>query len=249
MKVENKSTTSLLNYYDVKDKIAYDIFNDDENIHVYIATRDYATQLKILKFGFTLWLDQEGKKNKDKGVIFPQPQHGKNNYPSEGGRMKRGSNSGPSEKMQQMMVHARKQFKASPKNMILIGMLDEDNRVSINTELDNCKINVSISFDTLNMLRYKAIIPIDKIFTDEKFNNGFLSIGFDSGFLEMSFSDASQGGRGGMSGGGKGGGGRGGMSGGGKGGGRRSGSNGNAEEFKSLMDPVKVWFKASLNTD
>lgn len=245
MKVENETTTTSLNYFDANDKISYDFFNDDKNLHVYIATAEYTTQLKILKFGFTLWLDQEGKKNKDKGIIFPQDQSANSNMMRDGGRMNRTGGANSADKMQQMLTQIQEQFLASPKIMTLIGMEDDNSRMNINTELEKLGISVSITFDSLNMLRYKAIIPIDKIFTDEKYGNNLMSIGFSSGFLEMDISQMSQGrSGGGMPGGGN----RGSMQGGSmQGGGRPGGSGGNASQFQKLMKPVNIWFKASLN--
>lgn len=244
MKVENETTTTSLNYFDANDKISYDFFNDDKNLHVYIATAEYTTQMKILKFGFTLWLDQEGKKNKDKGIIFPLEMKGGNDFKRGRGRSTAAA-SNPSDKMQQMLAQIRKQFEVSPKIITLIGMEDDNSRININTELEKSDISVSITFDSLNVLRYKAIIPIEKIFTDVKYRDNLMSIGFASGFLEMDMNDMPQGRNGGgMSGGGN----RGSMQGGGmQGGGRPGGSGGNASQYQKLMESVDVWFKVSLN--
>ena len=132
--------------------------------------------------------------------------------------------------------------------MTLIGMDGKNSQTLVNSELEKCDIQVSIFFDTLNILHYKAVIPIEKIFTEEKYNDNIFSIGINSGFIEMSYAGSSQGNPGGRKGAGGGmrGGGR---SSGGKGsGGRQGGGNGtgNTGLHSALSEPIKTWFKVSL---
>jgi len=245
-KVEPIAAT--LRYYDSNGKIMYDIYNNDSNIFVHIAIIDYAAQVKILKLGFTLWLDQKGGRNKDKGIIFPQKQFGSSSFKRESGRQYGQVNLNSQDKEKRQMGQLHKQYQMSLKNMTLIGMDGKNSQTLVNLELEKCDIQVSISFDTLNILHYKAVIPIEKIFTEEKYNDSIFSIGINSGFIEMSYASSSQGNPGGKKGAGGGmrGGGR---SGGGKGSGGRQGGGsgtGNIGLHSALSEPIKTWFKVSL---
>ena len=252
VKIEQESTPDNLRYY--KESISYDIFQDENNIHVHLVASDYISQVKILRLGFTLWLDQKGKKNKDLGIIFPQKQAANSKRMNENRRLAEQANLNSQEIQNKLMLQLRRQFLISPKIMTLIGFDGKKSEEIINVELEKSDIQVSISFDTLNNLHYKAIFPVAKIFTEEKYQDDIFSAGFESGAIEIS-SMGSQQGRpggsgkgsgGGMSGGGRQGGGMGGqgMQG---GGGRPGGSGANPDKMRSAMaEPVKIWFKVSL---
>ncbi len=251
VKIEQEPSTDNLRYY--KESISYDIFYDDNNIHVHLVASDYISQVKILRLGFTLWLDQKGKKSKDIGIIFPQKQPVNNSRMNENRRMVEQANMNSQEIRKILIAQLHSQFMISPKIMTLIGLDGKNSEEIVNTELEKSDIHVSISFDTLNNLHYKAVIPVTKIFTEEKYQDDIFSVGFESGAIEMSSMGAQQGRSGGskgrMSGGGSGmsGGGR---QGGGMGGqGSRQGGGGGAgpDKMRSAMaEPIKIWFKVSL---
>ncbi len=247
-RVTEKPFANNLRYYNSKEKIMYDIYNDDKNIHVHISTYDYSTQVKILQLGFTLWLDQKGGRNKDKAVIFPLKQRGSKDFKRDVGKAKDHIISNLQDRQREQIAQLYKQHQLSPENMMLIGMNRKNSQEVVNPESEKSDIQVSISFDKSDKILYKAIIPINKIFTEEKYNDSIFSIGFESGFVEMSYAGISQersGGRKGTGGGMRGGG----RSGGGKGsGGRQGGGNGasNPGQNSALSEPVKTWFIVSL---
>jgi len=251
VKIEQEPSTDNLRYY--KESISYDIFYDDNNIHVHLVASDYISQVKILRLGFTLWLDQKGKKSKDIGIIFPQKQPVNNSRMNENRRMVEQANMNSQEIRKILIAQLHSQFMISPKIMTLIGLDGKNSEEIVNTELEKSDIHVSISFDTLNNLHYKAVIPVTKIFTEEKYQDDIFSVGFESGAIEMSSMGAQQGrsggskgrmtgGGSGMSGGGRQGGGMGGQ-------GSRQGGGGGAgpDKMRSAMaEPIKIWFKVSL---
>ena len=231
---ENAAT---LRYFDNDGKIMYDIFNDDRNIIVHIKTSDIVAQLKIIRKGFTLWLDQEGKKNRKMGIVFPQEQTGNRKLSQQKGRPA-GQNSSMSNKREQQLEQLKEQYRRSPKNMTLIGFRDDSSKTVIHTELEESDIHVSILFDT-DVLYYQAIIPIEKVFTDQKSNDSILSIGFESGYFDIEFnSSPRQGGDMGMGG-----------PGGNKAGGRgRPVTKESRDEYRLAMsEAIKVWFRAKLS--
>ena len=151
-------------------------------------------------------------------------------------------NSPDNEKKQLTQLHL--QYQLSPSTMTLTGIGGENSMRVISGDFSKSDIKASISFDTLNDLHYHLIIPIDKIFTEEKYSDSIFSVGIESGSLEMSYDSSPQGGSGGGGGGGMRGGG---MNGGGKGGGYSGGGGaGNHQQRSALSEPIKTWFKVSL---
>jgi len=68
--------------YDKGQSIYYSVANDNSNLYLVLMTNDQVVQRKIMGLGLTLWFDNEGKKNKTKGIrnallsIFPTEQGG-----------------------------------------------------------------------------------------------------------------------------------------------------------------------------
>ena len=237
--------TNKLRYYDADGKIMYDVFNDDKNVYVKMQTSDFIAQVKILRLGFTLWLDKDGKKSRDKGIVFPQKQSWNSLGRSKDGRSSQQQNQ-TSEKQKQQMKQLQEQFRASPKNMVLVGMDEKGSRTIVNSEMEKSDIQVSISFSVDNTLHYEAIIPIKKIFIETRLSDSVFSIGFESGYAELGNSGMPS--EGGTRSGGRGSGmGRGGMAGGAKGGGGRPDGNKAQNDSRSaLSEPIKIWFKIKL---
>ena len=233
-------------HYAKKSKVRYDVFNDDKNVYVSLKASDYYAQVKILRFGLTLWLDEKGKKHKEKGIVFPMESGMKKPAQTPGrGTMTPGGKQG--------FAQLHSLYELSDKNILLIGFNGKGSKQEIYPKREKYDIDVTITFDSLNILNYLAVIPIEKILSENPDNRSF-SIGFESGFLDMStMSSMMQGGgmRGGGHPGGMGGG-RGGGMGGGRGGrggmkgGVRPGGGSMATMRTALTEPIKVWFATTL---
>jgi len=239
-KINNKNDIFELKYYDEDSKLLYDIFDDEQNIYVNIKTTDFYSQVKILEMGLTLWINQDVKKKKNKGITFPQKQ----NFKNQQVRKMRDKDSFNREEQRIEQLHAK--FEMFDKNILLIGMNGENSKTILNPELEKSDIMAKITFGKFNQLNYLATIPKDKIFIDEKQSNDIFVLGIESGSMEMN--NRQNQGQGGRSGGGmKGGGGRsgGGMKG---GGGRPSGKmGGNFQEYSNLSEPIKIWLSVDLS--
>lgn len=229
--INNKKELSDLRYYDKNSKTFYDVYNDKNNIYVCINALDYFSQEKILKQGLTIWLDQKTKKNKDKGIVFPQKLEFKKNKES-----RNLNNLNPFNREEQKIEQLHNQYLLSLKNTTLIGMDGENSIRVFNSELEKSNIKATITFDTLNRLNYLAIIPKNKIFTDDKYNNNTFSIGIESGFMDMNSNKLHQK-KPGME----------------NGGGMRSGNRqpggrsvGHSEQRSALSEPIKIWFSVNL---
>lgn len=61
-------------WYDKKEKVMYLVTNDTENLYIHMKIYEISAVRKILDFGFTVWIDVNGKNKKNRGVQFPLPQ-------------------------------------------------------------------------------------------------------------------------------------------------------------------------------
>jgi len=226
--------TSLLRYYDSESRVLFDVYEDDQNIYIKLQTSYYYSQVKILKLGLTIWLDQKAKKSKDIGVIFPQENLSQMHNMQSGGRSNGMSG-------QLIMTQLHNQYLLSAKYMMLIGMDGEDRQKEMFSNLEQSDLKITITFDSLHRLNYHSVIPKNKIFTEDKYRNKEFSIGIISGYQKVDFSQMNQGQSG--QGGGKG---RGGMGSGHKGGQGRSQAP-STQQRKALTEPIEFWFGVKLS--
>jgi len=52
--------------YDSESKIKYNVEHDSANVYLHLSTADFISQVKILNFGLTVYIDKTGKKKKEK---------------------------------------------------------------------------------------------------------------------------------------------------------------------------------------
>ncbi len=238
------SKISDLRFYDKKSKVKYDIFRDDENIYVSFIVADYYSQVKILRFGLTLWIDPNNKKKKDMGIEFPIKEELQRPSQQQRAGMKPGAGMTGGQNMAQLHT----MFDLSEKNNLLIGFDGEGSKREIYPEREKCDVYAKIFFDGSNRLVYNAVIPVKYVMQGEGAKNDNFTIGIESGHLDMSSAGMGKGMRpgGGMPGGGRPGGGMGGGMGGGGGRGGMRMSGGGRPQMSQLTDPLKLWFSVSL---
>lgn len=52
------------------------VINDESNLYLTFGTYDQSLAFKVLKFGFTVWIDPQGKKKKAFGIKYPLGSNG-----------------------------------------------------------------------------------------------------------------------------------------------------------------------------
>ena len=220
-------TTTL----DSKDNnsFSYGISNDNENLYIRININDQSIQKKLILAGLTVWVDTTGRKNETFGITCPI----KKAPPKIDRNFKQRTQSTPNWSNNQLL------------EIEFIGLKDQ---VEIYYLYDNpYSVEVSIDQDEFKSLYYEMKIPFKSIYSDySDISLKTLSIGLETGALEMPSPGSGpvgmSGRPGGMSGGGKGGGRSGGMPGGGKGVGRSIGMPNNSS-VTNMTTPTKVWIK------
>ena len=223
------------------EKVKYDVFSDDKNMEIHMEVADRTTQVKILRFGFTVWVDKTGKKKVGNGVEFPISGSQK----FDRSQMSRnGQRSGPNFESSEQLMKLHQQFKSKPQMMKVVGFGQEE--AIYNLAYDQPEIMAKSDFDDDLVMNYTVTIPLDKIYDDPANGGEPVSLGLISGALEMPSMGGGppRGMGGGPSGGRMGGGGR-------PGGGRPPGAGGGfnqqrMQQMIGLTEPLKIWFKVTV---
>ena len=216
--------------------LQYAITNDKENIYISVASNDRNTQMKMLRAGINVYIDANGKKSTEMGLIYPFKGKEEMTF-----KQIENKNTDPNALKQKMILDADL-FNTT-------GFMNMENRTYDLKETSPIKI--AMNFDNYNNLVFEAIIPLKNIFKNQLSENKApnISVGIIiNNFKGMSgqrndYSSSGNGLEGGgmRGGGGMGGGGMrgGGMGGGGmRGGGMRGGNVNN--------DPISNWYQFQL---
>ena len=219
--------------YDEKSKFMYLIRNDEKNLYVDVIMSDRAAIQKTMMYGFTTWLDPLGKKKKNIGIEFPV---------AGGGRAEQGQlgNRGEGQDRKAMMALAMQEKNS---HMVLKGFNGKGSEEEINPMAGD---GIRGKFDHLEgeKVLIALVVPLEKLgITDKAAMIKPLSIGFETGYMDLN--------RSGMAAGANTGGGGGdyhhdGPPGGGPPGGGmdQSGSGQQQPNLNQLASPAKMWVKA-----
>lgn len=195
-------------HFDSLSKVNYQLERDENNLYLHLSSSDLAAQMKIMRFGMTIWLDPTAKKKSKLGFEYPLAPpdsvagkmmgrgmrgSGRGGNRPEGGRADRGggrkggSPPSPEEMQKRMLARIYKRFNEKPKELIQIGFEDNDKRKqSFILGKDASDILVDLEIINENELHYFAVIPIKKVFGEQK--PKLLSVGIKSGYLDMDMS-------------------------------------------------------------
>jgi len=232
-------------------KFKYNVCFDDNNIYIRLKTSDEQAQRKIASFGFTVWLDPNGKKKTKLGMRFPTGVEAKERMEAlqKSGELEK-ERSAP--KREELRKELKRKMISDVEVLELIGLADKPLTTS-RTGITN-GIRVIIDMDSSEAYVYEAAIPF-KAFRLSKAQIPTLGVGFETGkYVMPKDKNASNSAGGGMPGGGFGGGGMGGYGGGygggGYGGGMGGGGmrrSGGGYSSSPMMTPTRAWTKVKLN--
>lgn len=79
--------TLPLRFSNEKYTYQYNVTNDNKNIYICILSKDFPTQIRILRSGMSIYFDPKGEKNKTMDLSFPlrKPEDPSNNYRNRNG--------------------------------------------------------------------------------------------------------------------------------------------------------------------
>lgn len=258
--LKHSNEGEMLRYY--KKTVKYDVFNDQDRLVVKMETAHPLTQMKIIEYGFTTWINKEGKKSRKNGVHYPLEQMvSLEQVKPSAEQIKKSQQASDEVYTDKMYTRMQQQFKTAPEIMKVTGFDQQEGETTYNLVKDDPDIEVDIRFDSNRVMHYTLSIPFDKLYTEASDGSRSIAVGLVSGSMDAPDTDTdSQGGSGGGGAGGARGmggspagmqGGMGRRSAGGMGrppGGMRS-QSGNAsgnKQMEMMAEPVQVWFKAEL---
>lgn len=221
--------------YDTKNKIAVGVYNDDKDLLIRVMAHDQSTIRKMFITGFTIWIDTTGGKDKHFGIKYPMAQ-GRQGMNDQNTRPNQMQGDGLVGRQEDLM----KKVKTSLNSIELTGFsLEAQNSTKLNSRIrDGITAWIELTPDT--KMYYELKIPLKYLANVDYLKQNLISVGFESGKIDMP--SAGSPGSGGKMGGGKG-------SGGGRpggGGGRSHGGSGQNQQtavMKTMSQPINIWMK------
>jgi hypothetical protein len=212
--------------------LQFNVTNDNKNVYVCVISRDYATQLRILRAGMSVCFDPKGEKSRDMSIVFPiRKQQDPDSYRNRNGNP---ITSDTKSRKEELLLQSDYYNTTGFLNL-------ENGQFSVGDQKSNIRVAMKLNNGD-SILVYEAIVPIRDILGAD-LNPRAAQKNFSVGIVLNAV--PAQGGRGGGGGrpgfGGMRGGMMGGMRGGMMGGGGRGGS-GRGEATKEEAD----WYQFRL---
>lgn len=211
------------------------VMNDDSHLFITFGTYDQSLAMKILRFGFTVWIDQQGKQNKTYGIKYPSGAPIGRGNNSRGGGMRRSR--------EPDLAGQLERLSASQPWIDIIGT-DEAliERISIH---DTSRIQVATALSSSGQFVYELRISMSELPGPSPSASAsgdpiILGIGFETSMRNPAIERPQQSGR--RSGGGR-------PSGGGSGrrpGGRSRGGRPGGAGANQILEPFEYWTKVDL---
>jgi uncharacterized membrane protein YgcG len=237
--LEGKPLIDLMQVHQ-KTQFLYLISNDEKFLYIDLLINDRAAIQKSMRYGLTTWLNAEGKTKKGMGIEFPAAPEG-NGEPA----FRRDKGGDRRDMMMAMLAQKNRE-------MVLVGFGSKDERILIDPTIDPVFDGQIMPVENDGGLLIRLVMPLEKIGRGQAdtFSQPF-SLGFETGYLDVTGQGMPSGG--GMQDGGMhGGGGRygGGMPGGGPPSGMAPGEGQTAAgdqqkqpDINQLASPSKMWIK------
>lgn len=171
--------------YDNTAGMMYRIANSRDSLYIDLKFPGKLTRMKVLGFGFTVWIDPEAKNNKRIGIKYPLGN--RKQLPGLGNPLRQAEIEEGEHGMLQIDYSRDKNEEPLPKlinkEMKLIGFLGPES-VMKQSAL-NSEIRTNLKYESDRTLAYQLAIPLKKI--SEAMNIGsdsIVSIGFVTGHMD-----------------------------------------------------------------
>jgi len=220
-----------LKYYD-EEKVVVGIKNNGEYIYFCLATSDNNKITKILRTGFTVWLNPQDSDGEKIGIQYPIKRD--KNEPVESGDRQDKKAQPNNEKMSKMVDS----FKANQNELLIV---NSDNfPLNAFSNINDFGLEAKIDYN-MQQLVYELKVPLstdkNSSFYIDALPGELLEVGFESGeFEKPSGGDRNSRSKGQA----------GEMSGGGRKGGMRGKNRSSKQEMTVNMDPIEFWFDVKL---
>ena len=182
-----------LRYYASKEKLAYNITSDQENVYIQLTAKEEDVQEKIMKGGMTVWLNNRAEMNEERasGISFPTGTEGRRrNGAPISGRAASGND--------------KESALGGLSDYRLFGFGSENSVSSYRFgQASDEGVEVNLNFNSEGDLVYEAKVPLKALYpkvTNGSYANKNLAVGFFiEGILPQPGERGSGGGGGGIS--------------------------------------------------
>ncbi len=227
--------TGILNYFE-DEKAAIGVSNDNDYIYFCLSTSDNAKIMKILRTGFTVWLDPQNSDGKTIGIQYPIKKI------FSGAKDRSKQQFGKEENREDNLKKRIDQFKIEQNEILIV---NEDkfplNAIPI---VNNNGLEVNINYE-MHQFVYELKVPLannnlSNVFIDV-LPNEIIRVGFESGEVdkpEGRTRDSKMGSNSNE-----------GMQMGGRGGNRGGGRANNMGNMKNMMEPSEFWIEVKLSKE
>lgn len=233
----NTEFSEFSGHFDAESNIRYTIEHDSANVYLALMTINFNSQVKILTRGLTVYINESGKKKKEKYWTYPFFESRNANENFNGSQLLPDFFPGQNEKAQ--MLYRNFQYKNQ--SLKLFGFDEPNSSKVLFPPFDKSPVKISTSMDSAGIFTYMALIPKSILFSGDKNTSEFFTVGVKSGGMGSQVSSSGKPAGAGMKQGGRGGGRQGGMG----GGGARAG-NSSAGNTQRLPSPIEFWFEIVL---
>jgi hypothetical protein len=233
----NTEFSEFSGHYDAESNVRYIVEHDSANVYLSLKTTNFNSQVKILSRGLTVYIDESGKKKKEKYWTYPFIESRSADENFNRSQLLPDFFPGQNEKAQ--MLYRNFQYKNQ--SLKLFGFDEPNSSKVFFPPFDKSPVQISTSMDSSGVLIYNALISKSVLFCGNENNNEIFMVGVKSGEMGNQVSSSGKPARVGMKQGGRGGGRHGGMG----GGGARAG-NSNGGNTQRLPSPIEFWFEVVL---
>jgi len=233
----NTEFSEFSGHYDAESNIRYTVEHDSANVYLALKTTNFNTQVKILSRGLTVFIDETGKKKKEKYWTYPFIESRNANENFNRGQLL--PDFLPEQNERAQMLYRNFQYKNQ--SLKLVGFDGPKSSKVFIPPFDKSPVQISTYMDSSGVLIYNALISKSILFSGNQNNNAIFTVGVKSGEMGNQVSSSGKPAGTGMKQGGRGGGRHGGMG----GGGARAGYS-SAGNTKRLPSPIEYWFEVVL---
>ncbi len=136
-------------HYDPESRIRYDVFHNDSMLFLYFDVSDQMSIRKIFALGLEVYIDKNGKRNRDQGFIYPVPGAVK-----QGAVLKPQDGLSPAIPNKSLLSELQKNI--SPEYLLI----QDDEEESFNLFANHNDLQISMELSEDGNLSYKAEIPV-----------------------------------------------------------------------------------------
>lgn len=223
-----------LKYFE-DEKAAIGVSNDNDFIYFCLTTSDNDKIMKILRTGFTIWLDPQSSDGKTIGIQYPIKKF------SPGAIDRSKQKIGEEENREDNFSKRIDQFKIEQNEILIVN--EDKFPLTALPIVNNSGLEVNINY-SMHQFVYELKVPLannklSDVYTDV-LPNELVRVGFESGEVdkpEERTRDSNMGDNSNE-----------GMQMGGRGGNRGGNRGGRGGNVKSMMDPIEFWLEVKLST-